>query len=601
MTVLLEITNATKRYGAQVILDETSVTFHENQKIGFIGRNGAGKSTLCRMILGQEELDSGNINFHPRMQLGYLQQHDPFEPGETVLDFLLRDSGEPDWKCGEVAGEFEIKGEILYRQVKELSGGWQTRVKLASLLLHEPNFLILDEPTNFLDLRTQILLQHFLQSYRGACLVVSHDRGFLKATCQQTLELHRGKLSFYPGSVEEFFRNKEEQRVHIERSNAAIESKRKQLEIFIDKNKARASTATQAKSKAKMLEKLVTTEIESDDKVITLRLPKVEPRQGPAFTTDELSIGYPDKVIASRINVEIEHQSRIALVGDNGQGKTTFLKTISKSLETKAGAYRWGYGCEIGVYAQHVYTTLPDHWTIKQYLESSAAPNVTTQQVVDLAGSFLFSGPLIEKPIKVLSGGERARLCMCGLLLSGCNVLILDEPGNHLDVETVEALAQAFLNYQGTIIFSSHDRYFMEKVTTHVIEVRDGKVASYPADYPTYVYRVTKEVEDNLRVTENERKDQKKSKGDKKEGAGVAFQANVPAHFPKRKNKEKPAILADIEQEIAALNQKKDEINDQFVEYANDLDKVQELHDELMQTFEQIGVLEEEWMFYSES
>jgi ATP-binding cassette subfamily F protein 3 len=199
MAVLLDIQNASKRYGDQVLLDGASATITDDGRVGFIGRNGAGKSTLLRIILGEEELDSGEIVRHPRLRLGYLRQHDPFLPGESALDFLQRDSGQPDWKCGEVAGEFELKGLLLTGPVKELSGGWQTRVKLAALLLHEPNLLLLDEPTNFLDLRTQILLEHFLRGYREACVVVSHDRAFLNATCDQTLDLAHGKLTLHPG------------------------------------------------------------------------------------------------------------------------------------------------------------------------------------------------------------------------------------------------------------------------------------------------------------------------------------------------------------------------------------------------------------------
>src|SRR5438093_3594659 len=192
MASLLQITNAVKSYGDQVLLDNAEATLSDNVKMGFIGRNGAGKSTLLRILLGEEELDSGEVFRHPNLRLGYLRQHDPFLPGESALEFLMRDSGEPDWKCGEVAGQFEVKGDYLNGPLTKLSGGWQTRVKLAALLLHEPNLLLLDEPTNFLDLRTQILLEHFLQSHRSACLIVSHDRAFLGSTCDHQPDLSPG-------------------------------------------------------------------------------------------------------------------------------------------------------------------------------------------------------------------------------------------------------------------------------------------------------------------------------------------------------------------------------------------------------------------------
>src|SRR6187402_2341882 len=214
MASLLQITKASKHYGDQVLLDNAEATITDNVKVGFVGRNGAGKSTLLRVILGEEELDRGEVVHHPKLRLGYLRQHDPFLPGETALEYLMRDSGRPDWKCGEVAGEFELKGAYLRGPIAQLSGGWQTRVKLAALLLHEPNLLLLDEPTNFLDLRTQILLEHFLRNYQEACLIVSHDRAFLGATCSHTLDLSRGKLTMYPGKIDGFLEYQQERREH---------------------------------------------------------------------------------------------------------------------------------------------------------------------------------------------------------------------------------------------------------------------------------------------------------------------------------------------------------------------------------------------------
>src|SRR5438128_10853090 len=251
MAVLLQIVNASKSYGDQTLLDHAEATISDNVKVGFIGRNGAGKSTLLRVLLGEEELDSGEVLRHPTLRLGYLRQHDPFLPDDTALSFLMRDSGQPDWKCGEVAGEFELKGDYLNGPLAKLSGGWQTRVKLAALLLHEPNLLLLDEPTNFLDLRTQILLEHFLRHYKEACLVVSHDRAFLAATCSHTLDLSRGKLTMFPGKIDAFLEFQQERREHDERANAAALAKRRHLAEFIAKNKARASTATSARSKSK--------------------------------------------------------------------------------------------------------------------------------------------------------------------------------------------------------------------------------------------------------------------------------------------------------------------------------------------------------------
>src|SRR4051794_35917314 len=373
MASLLQITKACKSYGDQVLLDGADATISDNVKIGFIGRNGAGKSTLLRILLGEEELDSGDIIRHPRLRLGYLRQHDPFLPRESALDFLVRDSGQPDWKCGEVAGQFELKGAYLHGPLAKLSGGWQTRVKLAALLLHEPNLLLLDEPTNFLDLRTQILLEHFLQSHRAACLIVSHDRAFLAATCEHTLDLSRGKLTTFPGKVDAYLAFQRDQRLHEERSNETILAKRRHLEEFIAKNKARAATATLAKSKAKQLERLELADIARAEPTARIRAPRVEPRKGFVLRCRDLAIGYPERQIASDIHLEMDHGVRAAVVGDNGQGKTTFLRTVVDSLKPLAGEFRWGHGCQMGVYAQHVYTSLPEKQTVLQYLQKQAA------------------------------------------------------------------------------------------------------------------------------------------------------------------------------------------------------------------------------------
>ena len=495
MAILFQISKAHKSYGEQVLLDGADATISDNVKVGFIGRNGAGKSTLLRVLLGEEELDSGEVIRHPSLRLGYLRQHDPFLPGETALEFLKRDSGQPDWKCGEVAGDFELKGSYLDGPIAKLSGGWQTRVKLAALLLHEPNLLLLDEPTNFLDLRTQILLEHFLKNYRGGCLIVSHDRAFLAETCTHTLDLSKGKLTTFPGKVDAYLQFQKEKRDQDERTNAAILAKMRNLEEFIAKNKARAATATLARSKSKQLERLELNEIETDLPTATIRAPQIQPRKGPALRCRELAIGYPERQIAAGVDLEIDHGTRAAIVGDNGQGKTTFLRTVVDSLKPLSGEVRWGHGCQIGVYAQHVYTSLPDSQTVLDYLHSKAAKGKKDQEILDLAGAFLFRGQNTQKPISVLSGGERARLCLAGLLLSNHNILILDEPGNHLDVDTVEAMAEALLQYEGTVIFTSHDRHFTHKVATCIIEVRDGRVTAHGGDYDSYVYKVNKEIE----------------------------------------------------------------------------------------------------------
>jgi ATP-binding cassette, subfamily F, member 3 len=585
MATLLQITKACKSYGDQVLLDEADATLSDDVKVGFIGRNGAGKSTLLRVLLGEEELDSGEVFRHPNLRLGYLRQHDPFLPQETALGFLMRDSGEPDWKCGEVAGQFELKGAYLEGPVAQLSGGWQTRLKLAALLLHEPNLLLLDEPTNFLDLRTQILLEHFLQSHRSACLIVSHDRAFLASTCSHTLALSRGKLTAFPGKVDAYLEFEKEKRGHEERSNETILAKRRHLEDFIARNKARASTATLAKSKSKQLERLELTEIARDEPTARIRAPRVEPRKGPALRCRDLVIGYPERQIAADVQLEIDHGTRAAIVGDNGQGKTTFLRSVVGSLKPLAGEVRWGYGCQVGVYAQHVYTSLPEEQTVLDYLQRQAASGKKIQEILEVAGSLLFKGPSTEKPISVLSGGERARLCLAGLLLSDHNILILDEPGNHLDVDTVEALAEALVEYQGTVIFTSHDRHFTKRVATCIVEVRDSRVTHYGGQYDAYVYKVNKEIEAGERELATARA---------KLPAEVAKPAKVSPRAVKRNERDLRKEIKAVERSISQLDDQKRTLNAQLLE-STDAKEALRLHNELAALAVTLAEAEDRW------
>ncbi len=591
MSVLIQLTDGVKSFGDQMLLDSTNVTLYENEKVGFIGRNGAGKSTLLRVLLGDEELDSGSVMRSPNLRVGYLRQHDPFLPQESAMDFLIRDSGQPDWKCGEVASEFELKGLYLNGPVKGLSGGWQTRVKLAALLLHDPNLLMLDEPTNFLDLRTQILLEHFLKHFPAACLIVSHDREFLTATCDQTLDVNRGQLTMYNGKISGYLKQVEEAKVRAERTNVGVLAKQKQLQRFIDKNKARATGASQARSKQKQLDRLSLEEIEVDLPTAHIRPPQVETRQGPAVRCMDLSIGYDGKAVATGIELEVEHQQRAAIVGDNGQGKTTLLRTLVDSLQPVEGKVKWGYGCEIGVYAQHVYTTLPPEQTVLEYLEYKAKPGTTTQECLACAGSLLFRGGHTKKPIKVLSGGERARLCMAGLLLGTYNILILDEPGNHLDVETVESLAEALLEYKGTVIFTSHDRHFVRRVATSIIEVRDGRARNYAGKYDDYIYYVNKEIEEG----ERERATNRMSAAPAGKGAGA--KAEKPSSGKDIHQQRK--TLRNMEKNIAKLDEQRKALNAEMLN-TSDAKKAMSLHTQIETVAKELAEVEERWVELSQ-
>ncbi|HOW88372.1 MAG TPA: ABC-F family ATP-binding cassette domain-containing protein, partial [Candidatus Omnitrophota bacterium] len=412
------------------------------------------------------------------------------KPGEKVLDFLMRTTGSEHWECGQMAARFQLKNELLEEAVQNLPGGFQTRVKLAAMLLGDPNFLILDEPSNYLDLSTLILLENFLLNFKGGYLVVSHDREFLKRTCDHTLEVENGQLTLYPGDIEEYFEFKEEQLAQKEAYNRGLDKKREQLQAFIDRFRAKASTATRAQSKMKQLARLKTIEIAHPMSTVKIHIPRVERKAGVALDCEDLTIGYPEKDVARHIRVEIDRGKHVAILGNNGEGKTTFLRTLAGGLAPKAGGFRWGSGLKIAYYAQHVFSVLDPEDDIYAYLSRESAPGVTSQDVLTMAGCFLFKGDDVEKKVKVLSGGERARLVLAGLLLSKSHVLLLDEPTNHLDFETVEALGRALKSFAGTVLFISHDRTFVNLLASSILEVKKGRILHYPGSYEDYVYHL---------------------------------------------------------------------------------------------------------------
>lgn len=490
MSLLLQVKHVTKRYGVRDILTDANFTVSEKQRIGMFGRNGAGKSTIFKMIIKEDAPDSGEVIVYPETRIGYLEQEMKVQDGERALAFLMRKSGKPEWECAKLASKFEMREPILEATVASLSGGYRTRLALVALLLADPNLLLLDEPTNYLDLRTQLLLEQFLNSYRGAFLVISHDREFLKRTCAETLEVADGKTFLFPGDIESYLEYREEQHAWTLRENKKIERERKHLQDFVDRFRFKASKASQAQSKIKQLERLKTIEIGHALKTAKIIIPHDPIKKGLALTADALSIGYKDRTVAASVSFSVYRGEHVGIVGDNGQGKSTLLKTIAGELAPVGGEFKWGHGLSPAYYAQHTYELLDVKELASSYLKRVASPDVTEEDRLRMAGNLLFKKEDLDWPIGTLSGGERARLCLAGLLLGKKPVLMLDEPTNHLDLETIEALGEALREYPGTVFFVSHNRTFANLVATTLIEVRDGNVKRLSSTYAEYVGQI---------------------------------------------------------------------------------------------------------------
>lgn len=580
MRPLLEIHNLVKKFGNRVIFDGASVVISNEQKTAVIGRNGAGKSTLFKMILEHEEVDHGSITRMPSVRIGYVEQHAEFPPGESVINFLVRTTGKEEWECAKMAGQFQLKRELLTTPAANLSGGYRMRVKLAAMLLADPNLLLLDEPTNYLDLTTLLLLERILRSYRGSMLVISHDREFLERTCSSTLEVDDGALTFFPGDVEEYLAYKEEQRAYKEKANKKILTQKAHLQDFVDRFRYKASKASQAQSKLKAIARLHTIEIKDKASTARIALPKIISKQGSVLRVEKLAIGYGQRVVAGNISFEITQGEHLVILGNNGQGKTTLLKTLAGELAPLDGKIAWWHKADIGYYAQHVEAALSADDRVDSYLRRCAPPGSKEEDVLRMAGNFLFRRDDLEKTVSMLSGGEKARLCLAGILLHNHNVLILDEPTNHLDFETCEALALALRDYGGTILFVSHSRTFVNTVATKIIEVGSGTVKQYPRSYEEYV----SSLEDVLE-------------------ADVLGDADAPREVSASEEerqrvrmelKDKQRQAQRLEKRITELDKAKSELLRYFFENPNDYapEKARQLKD----ATEGLERAEEEWM-----
>lgn len=489
---LLQIHQGSKHFGVKILFDQASFAINEGEHIGVIGPNGAGKTTLFKILVGEEHLDSGDIIKSQQLRIGYLEQESEWSLDCTSEQFLQEHCTLPLWQLKQMGLDLGIQEEHFQRPLFELSGGFRMRMKLLYLIGKEPNLMLLDEPTNFLDLETILTLEKFLQSYEGAFLLISHDREFLRRTTESTLEVEAGDLTKYPGNIDDYFEQKSQMRETLAAQAVNQEAKRKQIQDFVDRFRSKATKARQAQSRLKQLEKMEVIEIKDLPVRAKIQIPAPISTGKEILNLDQADLGYPGKVILSGVHMRLERGAHLGVVGFNGAGKSTLLKSLAGIIPLLKGTRTEGYQVKLSYFAQHVADDLKLEETVLNALQRDIDPSVTLQEVLNLAGSLLFSGDALQKKIKVLSGGEKSRVCLGRILLQKSPLLLLDEPTNHLDFDTVEALTEALRDYAGTVITVSHDRSFIRRVANQILEVRNGKAEIYNGTYDEYIWSLEK-------------------------------------------------------------------------------------------------------------
>jgi ATP-binding cassette subfamily F protein 3 len=527
--MLFRLSDVHKSYGSQDVLRGASLQINPGEHVGLVGRNGAGKTTVFRLVSNEETPDSGDVVRARGLRLGLLAQHVHFEPGSTVHESALAAFGhlqqiehemhelehqmaQPNddleavlERYSELQHQFEREGGFEYTakaeailqglgfereswdlETEKLSGGQQNRLGLARLLLAEPDVLLLDEPTNHLDVNSVEWLEEFLSTYNSAYVIISHDRYFLDRACRRIIELELGRASSYTGNYSAYLVEREVRREAQQRAYDNQQHLISKTEEFIRRNLAGQKTK-QAKSRRKMLEKLERVEnVRPDQSSGDFRLQSIERAGTQVLIVEDATVGYPGKVLASDITFTLRRGECLGIIGPNGSGKTTFIKTVLGKLSTLAGKVNWGTKVQVGYYAQQL-DDLDDRNEIIMELRRVAPSTVTAGELRSFLAKFLFTGDDVYKRVGDLSGGEKGRLALAKLIYSRVNVLVLDEPTNHLDIPSREALEEALDAFQGTIITISHDRYFLDRVATQILALNGaGGAEHYDGDYTEY-------------------------------------------------------------------------------------------------------------------
>ena len=631
--IILQANKIERSFAGEVLFDNISLQVDERDRIALVGKNGAGKSTLLKILVGEEEPTSGEINKKRDLSLSYLAQDSRFESSNTIYDEMLhvfddlrkteKTLRQMELEMGEKTGadleklmqdydrlseEFRQAGGFTYEadirailngfkfdesmwqmKIEELSGGQNTRLALAKMLLEKPNLLVLDEPTNHLDIETIAWLENYLVNYSGALLIVSHDRYFLDKVATITLDLTKHSLDRYVGNYSSFVEQKE-QKLLTEAKNYEKQQKEiAALEDFVNRNLVRASTTKRAQSRRKQLEKMERLDKpEAGTKSAHMTFHSDKASGNVVLTVEEAAVGYDDQILSEPINLDIRKMNAVAIVGPNGIGKSTLIKSIVGQIPFIKGEARFGANVEVGYYDQTQSKLTPHNSVLDElWNDFKLTPEV---EIRNRLGAFLFSGDDVKKTVGMLSGGERARLLLAKLSMENNNFLILDEPTNHLDIDSKEVLENALIDFDGTLLFVSHDRYFINRVATQVLELSEEGSTLYLGDYDYYLEK--KAELEALAAAQAE-------------AVPVSSTEEVTSndyHLQKQNQKELRKITRRIEQleaEMEELDQKIQAITE-TMHSTNDAEDLVQLQSELDQLTIQQEAIMEEWAELSE-
>ena len=631
--IILQANKIERSFAGEVLFDNISLQVDERDRIALVGKNGAGKSTLLKILVGEEEPTSGEINKKRDLSLSYLAQDSRFESSNTIYDEMLhvfndlrkteKTLRQMELEMGEKTGadleklmqdydrlseEFRQAGGFTYEadirailngfkfdesmwqmKIEELSGGQNTRLALAKMLLEKPNLLVLDEPTNHLDIETIAWLENYLVNYSGAILIVSHDRYFLDKVATITLDLTKHSLDRYVGNYSSFVEQKE-QKLLTEAKNYEKQQKEiAALEDFVNRNLVRASTTKRAQSRRKQLEKMERLDKpEAGTKSAHMTFHSDKTSGNVVLTVEEAAVGYDDQVLSEPINLDIRKMNAVAIVGPNGIGKSTLIKSIVGQIPFIKGEARFGANVEVGYYDQTQSKLTPHNSVLDElWNDFKLTPEV---DIRNRLGAFLFSGDDVKKTVGMLSGGERARLLLAKLSMENNNFLILDEPTNHLDIDSKEVLENALIDFDGTLLFVSHDRYFINRVATQVLELSEEGSTLYLGDYDYYL---EKKAELEALAT---------AQAEAEPASSTEEVTSNDYHLQKQNQKELRKITRRIEQleaEMEELDQKIQDITETMHNTNNAEDLIQ-LQSELDQLTVQQEAVMEEWAELSE-